>query len=55
MTKLFETEEEAIRWVKEITPFAIKVSWKTGTCSIKSFASNNAFDFVTNGIGKSIC
>ena len=54
MTNLFETEEEAIRWVKDITPFAIKPKKKAKTFFINPFTSNNAFDVVTGCIGKSI-
>ena len=54
MTNLFETEEEAIRWVKEITPFAIKPKKKAKTFFINPFTSNNAFEIVTSCIGKSI-
>ena len=54
MTNLFETEEEAIRWVKDITPFAIKPKKKAKTVFINPFTSNNAYEIVTNVIGKSI-
>lgn len=54
MTNLFETEEEAIRWVKRITPFAIKPKKKAKTVLINPFTSINAFDVVTDCIGKSI-
>ena len=54
MTNLFETEEEAIRWVKDITPFAIKPKKKAKTFFINPFTSNNAFVVVTGCIGKSI-
>ena len=54
MTNLFETEEEAIRWVKVIIPFAIKPKKKAKTFFINPFTSNNAFEIVTNCIGKSI-
>ena len=54
MTKLFETEEEAIRWVKDIIPFAIKPKKKAKTVFINSFTSKNAYEIVTDCIGKSI-
>ena len=43
MTKLFETEEKAIEWVKDITPFAIKPKKKAKTVFINPFTSNNAY------------
>ena len=54
MSKLFKTEQEAIKWVKDITPFAINPKRKAKTAYITPFTSANAFEVVTDCIGKYI-
>ena len=54
MDSLFKSEKEAIEWVKDITPFVITPKRKSKSKYVSPFTSVNAFEVVTDIIGKSI-
>lgn len=54
MNDLFKNEKQAIQWVKEITPFAIMPKRKAKTVYVTPFTSVNAFEIITDVIGKEI-
>jgi hypothetical protein len=54
MNNLFKSQEEAIQWVKEVTPFAIKPKREAKTTFINPFTSVNAFEIITDVIGEEI-
>ena len=42
--------EDCIKWVRSVTPFAIKPARKASTSLVNPFTSANAFDVVTEFI-----
>ncbi len=46
--------EQAIEWVRQIIPFAIKPTRKAKTTFVSPFTSNNAYLVVTEEIGKAL-
>jgi hypothetical protein len=52
--KEIKTQEDAILWVRERTPFAIRPTRKAKTSLIYPFAGKNAFEAITECLGKSL-
>lgn len=52
MDTQLENEQQAIEWVRQIIPFAIKPTKKAKTTFVSPFTSNNAYLVVTEEIGK---
>lgn len=50
----FDNLEDCIKWVRSITPFAIKPVRKTRKSLVVPFTSANAFDVVTEYIAKEL-
>jgi hypothetical protein len=54
MDTQLENEQQAIEWVRRITPFAVKPTKKAKTTFVSPFTSKNAYLVVTEEIGKSL-
>jgi hypothetical protein len=54
MDTQLENEQQAIEWVRSITPFAVKPTKKAKTTFVSPFTSRNAYLIVTEEIGKSL-
>jgi hypothetical protein len=54
MDTQLENEQQAIEWVRRITPFAVKPTKKAKTTFVSPFTSRNAYIIVTEEIGKSL-
>lgn len=54
MDTQLENEQQAIEWVRSITPFAVKPTKKAKTTFVSPFTSRNAYIIVTEEIGKSL-
>jgi len=54
MDKIFKTEEEAVKWIANNVPFAVKPKKIAKTKFIYPFATYHAHDQVVNSLGKSL-